>query len=471
MLHSARDPVREAERFADEILARPHEGLRLIVGLGWGYLIPALAARLPRAELSERFLFFEPLDSARTLLDRAGRLAELTAAGARIIQGDVQELRRALAGARAAVEVLPAYRRLLPDLAERIAAALGGPAGAADVDRATATRFVRQWTRNAILRLSDARTLRFAGAPPPATHRFAADAARPVPANRAGFAALYCGAGPTLLEELLPLMERLQSAERPVYVLAADSALGPLYQAGVVPDLILSVDSGRGTYLHFLAALHNGARAPLSPPALAWLAAAPALERFCAQTIFFRSSAPVDQLLGAGALADTPEWRIPARNLAGLALEAAARAGADALYLAGADFQSHGGLSHAPGGGYTEHALLRASRTTPLADYRPRGYAATLTRKNETARAGLHARARELNITLRPLVEGARQLAKNPNSPRPDWMAALGAVDIECRRLRRELAALRPRLDWQELATLGLSRSALERLFAGLGES
>lgn len=467
-MHSARDPAREAERFADELLARAPEGLCLVVGLGWGYAAVALAARLGRAELSERFLFFEPIDSAGPLLENAGRLAELRDAGARIIPGDIGELRRALAGARASIEILPVYRRLWPDLAAQVAATLGGPAGAADVDRSTALRFVRQWTRNAILRLVDSETLRFASAPAPEATDAPDDAQSSL--SRPPLAALYCGAGPNLLAELAPLRTRLESAERPLFVLAADSALGPLYQAGVVPDLILSVDSGPGTYLHFLAALRNGAAAPLAPPVLAWLAAAPTLERLCAQTIFFRSSAPLDQLLGAGVLGIAPEWRNPARNLAGLALEAAARAGARILYLAGADFQTHGGLSHAPGGGYTEHALLRASRTTPLADYRPRGYSETLTRKNETARAGLNDRARELNITLRPLASDAARLAKNPNSPRPDWAAALGTVDIECRRLRRDLAALRPRLDWRELATLGLSRSAFERLLARLGD-
>lgn len=387
-LHSGRDPQLEARRFIQQ--AQTGAGTLLIVGLGWGYVVEA-AAELPRSE-REKIFFLEPSAEVYALLQREARWKELQALSPNL-SASIHDLRQRLQGQGLRVVIHPAYARLAPDLGDEIEAALRG-----DVDAFTRRRFVRQWLWNALRRLSEGVDREFLCSPGAQT--------------KPGYSAIYCGAGPGLLDDLALLKERAGDPAA-FYWIVADSALGPVLRSGISPDLFVSVDSGAATHFHLSAGLRH--RSGKLPPALTWLAGPTALESVCERTIYYRSSLPVDQALARGPLAGVPEWRNPSRNPAGLALLAAHSLGCSELILAGADFRSHGLQSHVPGTGYSEYAALRAARLFSPAGYRPGGYAVELSAKARVSFEGLNELSESLSVSLRPVGQiqpGGRAAAR-----------------------------------------------------------
>ncbi len=358
LLHSTRAPRREADRIAAEIVRNAQECDRLLVlGVGCGYAVEALDRAAPELA-SARVKFFEPFARARGL----GRQASGGELGnpAHILNS-VEELTDFLRlGPR--VFVLPQWRRLLPDIAGRLQERV------ADPHAATRSHFFRGWSRNFF-------------------HWVRGDGAARFLANRKGQvceSVVYCGAGPTLLRDLLALGEVLY--REGTLVVAADTAIAPLILMGCEPDVVASIDSGRGTAFHFLAL--RGIRAlPLNIPILTWSAGSPALPQWTNDPFYFRSSLPYEQFLGEGPLGAVPEYRNLSGNAAGLAVILADAAGATEVHMAGALLQMADGQTHVRGTGYDLFAALRACRVRPVESYRNRGY--------ESAVAPFHARARE----------------------------------------------------------------------------
>ncbi len=451
-LHSTRDPVREARRSAATLIDSPGNPAPLIVvGIGWGYVLEELRALAP-----ERFaamIFFEPSPEVFALLQEHGRLSALEDLGARLITDNAVALREAVARGPGSyrIEVLPAYARRFPDLGRQLQEFLqpAGGSGGTDVDTATRSHFLRQWTRNAFCRLADATgKLEFPGG---ASHE-------PV----AGRSALYCGAGPGLPRDLDRLSsEFLQSAT----VIAVDTALAPLFARGIRPDLIISVDSGRGSYYHFAAA------AALLPPeqlghipVLTNLAGPRFLQLWFDRILLYRSTTPLDQLLAApgGALEGLPEWNNPPRNAVGPALHFARMIGAETLWTAGTSFRSDGSRSHVRGTGYTEFARECVRRTRSLEMYRPGGYGRELTAKNRVAVAGMEELARELGLAVRAIGDATSQELAAPQGPRAADPGA-GFITVTTASLRRHLQHSFHHWNFAAWQRLGIRPEDLER--------
>lgn len=278
-----------------------------------------------------------------------------------------------------------------------------------NVDQATGERFLRQWTRNAIVQIKR---------PPAGETMFAFLNATPRdPQRPVGPQVLYCGAGPELFSDLgLPdyIDDAATARESPViqqlrrrfFLIAADTALAPLLWLGLVPDLVLSIDSGPGTYFHLAAAARI--QPAFSFPVLTNLAGARCLPLFFQRRLFYRSTTPLDQWLAAGPLAEIVEWANPTRNAIGLAIHVAGLLRSTGIRTAGANFRSRGSQTHVRGTGYTEYFLSRAHRTAPLATYRPGGYITRAggperTEKNALTHAKTSAMAATAGIDLRPL--------------------------------------------------------------------
>lgn len=391
---------------------------------------------MPLVRRPDRLIFFEPLASAYECLQSTGRLASLEALGASITNdpGRLLEFARENQAHAPAILVLPVYQRLFPELESALRDQLAnagfpdaaahksretasattsaqGPAGApapgTTVDRATGGRFLRQWTRNAILRIGDATTPAQAAleflVPPrseddsrSSVHTIESADRSPAPEL------LYCGAGPQLLYDLglapAPTasvrlnrkrtvgsgdvqQQRVEDLRRRFFIVAADTAIAPLLAAGITPDLAISVDSGPGTYYHLLAARQlPGDGTPAGQqrfgfPVLSNLAGSRCLPLFFERCLYYRSTMPLDQWLGEGPLSAIPELNNPSRNAVGLALHIARTLGVRSVKTAGANFQSLGRLTHARGTGYSEFARERLHRLYSIEMYQPGGYA------------------------------------------------------------------------------------------------
>ena len=390
----------------------------LLVGVGWGYVLEQLSPDSAQFA-SENFEAFEPLTELVAQLERHGRKADLEKRGLC--------LRSALSDVGLPrdrpwrILVLPAYSRLFPGLGERVESALSR-----SVDASTTRHFLRTWLRNALIRLHENERLEFLAEPSGA---------------RSGPPVLYCGAGPLLLEELASV------DLRGVFVIAADSALAPLLAAGVPVQLTLSVDSGPGTLYHLRAARRGSKSAELPVPVLSWLAGAPWLDQFFTRRILYRSTFPIDQLLGTGPLSGLPERDNPTRNLLGLALHTAHSLGARTLFLAGADFRSHQGQSHVRGTGYTLFAQERLERLQSIESYRTPVYGSEPGPTGRIALAGARALASRLELELLPCSEMTRAETSD--------QAGLPTITLDSRPLRRYLYQHREQLSSRSLRDMG----------------
>jgi len=273
--------------------------------------------------------------------------------------------------------VLPSLLRLWPEILQDLLQP-------ENTDRSSTDRFFRRWTFNFFGKILEKNTLPLI---------------RSLHSEHHG--CLFCGAGPGLLDDLKPIQKNLHK----MLIISSDTALAPLLANQIVPDLILSIDAGRGTEYHFSAAQKlKKIPFPSSIPVLSWLPGPSVLDDFFSDIIYYPSSFPFDQVLCEYAKLDF--WENPSRNLAGLALILAGLAGFASLYTAGADFKAKNQQSHIRGSGYTYYALQRVNRTCSLEMYRPGGYSDRLTQKNKTALEGLMDLSVKLGIKVLPLSEG-----------------------------------------------------------------
>jgi hypothetical protein len=261
------------------------------------------------------------------------------------------------------------------------------------------------------------------------------------------------------------------------YVICADTALAPLLAAGLEPDLVISVDSGRGTAYHFVAAARI--RQPFLFPVLSYLAGSRVLPYFFRKRYYYRSTLPLDQWLASGPLGQVEEWRNPARNPLGLALHVARLLGAPVLYTAGADLRAQGDASHTRGTGYTEYILPTLRRCYPITMYRPGGYRTLPDDERRTLKNRLSLRGAQDMATgfgLRLLAIGdlppAEQLELLQARPQANGAATRTRtreiperlrVSVPASELRAYLRATRSQLRADAFAGPGVSERDLDR--------
>lgn len=366
LLHSKHNPLEEARRFLEAALSSHTSSETLvIIGFGAGYAARALFQLMPdwtsAPFFSGQVLFIE-------------NQPDLFAHALEFLPAEVKEHVRLLpdlasvslyASGQVRLVSLPAHKALFPELHRP------------GIDASTRQRFFRVWSSNQMRRL--ARPMHYL-----------------LPDKQRDGAVVYCGASPSLFNDLA-------RAAAPAVLAAADSSLAPLLNAGIVPDVVLSIDAGPGTAYHLAAAriaARSSGTAMESIPVLTWAGAHAALESYFKTLWFYRSTFPLEQILGHGPLAFAPEQINESRNTAGLAVVLASLLGMGRVELAGTGFVSAGTVTHVPGTGYDLYARCRQSRTTPAAGYRPRTYSPELSGKNRLSASGLEAMAKRMSIEL-----------------------------------------------------------------------
>lgn len=269
-------------------------------------------------------------------------------------------------------QVHPFYRRLAPTWAQSwprlLRVFMAGPHRSDKTIRHFFPRWQRNFFRHWLGRdFPDASVLNFLPAPNPGKDR-------PDKAPGTGPAVLVLAGGPSLphhWESLEPLWEKSR-----IPVLAVDTALPFCARMGIKPDLVFSVDAGRGTNWHFYYSLPISGEATRSV-LLTWPGAAGyPIRRFGNSTRFFLTSFPWEQLLH-GDFPYLGQLANPGGNILSLVLEFARHylPGNCRLLLAGVDLEKKAmAASHFRGSAYHHFALRNRQRLrtpeTALGRYR-----------------------------------------------------------------------------------------------------
>ncbi|MCB1159455.1 MAG: DUF115 domain-containing protein, partial [Leptospiraceae bacterium] len=172
---------------------------------------------------------------------------------------------------------------------------------------------------------------------------------------------VFVGASPILEEEL----DTIKKFRDSFYLFSSDTALGFLQSEGLSPDLILSVDSGRGTFYHFHS--YRG-----DTPILSWPGGNYQIQKLCGSIYYYCSSYPLDQLIAA--YLNIPILPNPSMNVAGLAKSLCVQFEASKLIYAGVSFASYKGKSHCRGTGYEKFRLPGLDRYHSLYSYSLNSY-------------------------------------------------------------------------------------------------
>ncbi|MDF1568571.1 MAG: 6-hydroxymethylpterin diphosphokinase MptE-like protein [Spirochaetaceae bacterium] len=308
-MHSRFDPILEGQKLAD---GSP-EGYLVAFGLGGGYHLKPLLEKktLTGLIIVERSLplvrgFMERIDLTRLLSDSRVILlidplpGELT----RVILDRYLPVLYGNLGSitlRSRWDADPSWFGDLADSLKGIPEALGR-------DYTVQARFGRRWLVHTMANLPRSEVV---GAVLPPSRRL-----------------LITAAGPSL-EGQLSKIHSLQA--RGAALLATDTSLPLLASAGLVPDMVLSIDCQVVSYHHFLKGL------PKKTLLMLDLASPPALTRLTDRTLFFSSGHPFSLYLNR-LYRPFPILDISGGNVTHAAASLAQAAGAEEVHLFGADF-------------------------------------------------------------------------------------------------------------------------------------
>ncbi len=185
---------------------------------------------------------------------------------------------------------------------------------------------------------------------------------------------IFVGASPVLEEEIADL----KSNKKKYFILASDTSCYYLIKNNVVPDAILSIDSGRGTSYHFREDIGD------EIPIFTWLGGN--------KEIFYRknpiylllSTYPLDQLL-SNFLEESLIFKNPSLNISGMAMSIAENMEILDFGFSGTSFSSYNCKSHCRGTGYESYMIPNINRLKTLEMYSPGNYKSVISKKNQIA--------------------------------------------------------------------------------------
>ncbi|EQA47085.1 PF01973 family protein [Leptospira broomii serovar Hurstbridge str. 5399] len=182
----------------------------------------------------------------------------------------------------------------------------------------------------------------------------------PVRKNQIG---CFIGASPNL--ELQ--RDWIEKNRTKVYLLASDTSLGFLLQNNILPDSILSIDSGRGTGFHFPE------NTPDQIPIITWLGGSARIFDLPNPKILYVSTHPLDQLARMSFFPEAPILENPTLNIAGMAVSVLDALGFESCIVKGFDFSRTAGKTHCRGSGYERYDrfFLTRRRSLFLGRYSP----------------------------------------------------------------------------------------------------
>ncbi|TGK82592.1 DUF115 domain-containing protein [Leptospira noumeaensis] len=260
----------------------------------------------------------------------------------------------------------PSYERLFPELTKTCQTYFQSQQSSNEINRNTIQHFRHLWTHNYLKN----RTSLFS--------------------NKTSFqwfqsfsgkntSVLFVGASPGLEIDL----PKIQKERNRLLIFASDTALGYLLPNGIIPDYIVSFDSGRGTNYHFLLDV------PKYIPIITWLGGSSYIFELTNPKILVNTGHPLDQILehlflnGLGKI--WPHYSNPSLNLLGMVDSLTKSIENRNFFITGVSFLAERGKSHCKGTGYERYYLPNTSRLRSLEFITKRLYSGERKGKNQKA--------------------------------------------------------------------------------------
>jgi hypothetical protein len=347
LLHSAYNPIAEAEKIAAALIEpeAPPNTLLVFYGFGLGYLPNAAAKQFPDSP----FVLIEPdvrrFALALSVLDWEAVFSHricvlLIGASEQTVLGTLEsKLFGENALANAVFADIPALQAHAADYFSALKEIIRRNIQKQRINRNTSDKFGALWRRNTARNMDVCSHL-------DGVHKFAGKAQ--------GLSACVFAAGPSL-EQLLPLLPEIKKR---CILICVDTALRSCLRAGVEPDFIVLADA------QFWNARHlDGLRSP-SSVLVTEVAVYPTVMRFvCKETVLFDSAYPAGKefekrfgskgALGTGGSVATTAWDF-ARFL-----------GCREIFLAALDLGFPHKRSHARGSTFESQSHRESSRLAP----------------------------------------------------------------------------------------------------------
>lgn len=190
---------------------------------------------------------------------------------------------------------------------------------------------------------------------------------------------LFLGASPGLEIDL----PRIKKDRNHFLIFASDTSIGYLLPNGVIPDFVVSFDSGRGTTYHLLLDL------PKQIPIITWLGGSSYIFELTNPKILVNTGHPLDQITQhffLNQLGKTwPHYSNPSLNLLGMVLSITDSIEDRQFFVSGVSFLAERGKSHCKGTGYERYYLPDTNRKKSLEVTTKRLYSGDRKGKNQIA--------------------------------------------------------------------------------------
>jgi hypothetical protein len=336
-IHSMMDPRKEAKRLIETLQG---ECFIIFLGLGAGfYAEEALKREETGFALAVEYDLggFAELLRHRDytcLFEDPGFSLAIDLSGEKLQQLILSLYQPVLFGG---IRVIPLRARTSFD-AESYAAAAKAIEEALDrasSDFSVQARFGRRWLSNIVRNLKSAGDVK--GFIPPVRR------------------AAICAAGPSLSLQIPAIKKKRKDA----FLIAVDTSLPCLLNAGITPDAVISIDCQHISYYHFMDGLPEGVILFLD------LASPPLLAACSKRRCFFTSAHPLTRYISRVWKA-LPELDASGGNVTYAAVSLAEQMGADEIELYGADFSYPGGVSYARGAYIYSLFAKSQNRLSPL---------------------------------------------------------------------------------------------------------
>ncbi|TGK86325.1 DUF115 domain-containing protein [Leptospira bourretii] len=217
---------------------------------------------------------------------------------------------------------------------------------------------------------------------------------------------LFLGASPGL-EIDLPTIQKYRSS---FLIFASDTSIGYLLPNGIVPDYIVSFDSGRGTTYHFLTEI------PSNIPIITWLGGAPYIFELKNPKFLVNTGHPLDQILEhlfqTGLGKKWPHYSNPSLNLLGMVLSMTNQIKNREFFVSGVSYMAERGKSHCIGTGYERFYLPTTNRKKSLEQVTKRLYSGERKGKNQIAWEQMNQKESALKIQNLKETNGSNLTSK-----------------------------------------------------------
>ena len=167
--------------------------------------------------------------------------------------------------------------------------------------------------------------------------------------------AAVTAAGPSLNLQI----ERLRKKRKELFLIATDTSLPCLLNAGIIPDAVISIDCQHISYYHFMHGFPDGV------PLYLDLASPPLLASLCKERRFFSCGHPLTRYISR-AWIHLPELDSSGGNVTYAAVSLAEQMGAEEIELYGADYSYPAGVSYAKGSYIYSFFAKKANRFSPI---------------------------------------------------------------------------------------------------------